>query len=154
VRTEPRRGAVEHFYRAVALPFLDDAQWSRLPVAMRRRLTGQTFRRIFVEGSEAGAAGGFDLPGASITRTLLTLDERGWRELSEALVRVLEEAQLIQDRSDARAKGEDGGADGEIRSSELAILHFALSVPAAPTTKAPSRRAGRARAPRRASDLR
>lgn len=44
---------------------------------MRRGLTGQTFRRIFVEGSEAGAAGGFDRPGAAITRTLLTLDERG-----------------------------------------------------------------------------
>jgi DNA-binding transcriptional ArsR family regulator len=140
VRTEPRRGAVEHFYRAITLPFLDDEQWSRLPVALRRGLTGQTFRRIFAEGSEAGATGGFDRPGSAITRTLLALDERGWHELSEALLRMLEEAQLIQDRSDARAK-DDGRADSEIRSSELAILHFALSAAATPTTKAPGRQA-------------
>jgi DNA-binding transcriptional ArsR family regulator len=84
VRTEPRRGAIEHFYRAIALPLLDDEQWSQLPVAMRRGLTGQTFRRIFAEGSQAGAVGGFDRPGAAITRTLLALDERGWRELCGA----------------------------------------------------------------------
>src|SRR5262245_59589620 len=45
-RTEPRRGAVEPFYRAVRLPFIDDGQWAQLPVAMRRGLATQTFRKI------------------------------------------------------------------------------------------------------------
>src|SRR3954463_11459574 len=31
VGTEPRRGAVEHFYRAQARAFLTDADWARLP---------------------------------------------------------------------------------------------------------------------------
>jgi len=159
VRTVPRRGAVEHFYRAVALPFLSDEQWAQLPVVLRRGLTGQLFRRVFMEASEAGAEGGFDPPGAAITRVLLALDERGWRELSEALSRVLEEAQAIQDRSEARAgasagpEGASAGPEGalappagEVRSSELAILHFALAEPARPTTRpARRRRPSRAR---------
>ena len=31
VWTEPRRGAVEHFYRATARPMLDDRQWRSCP---------------------------------------------------------------------------------------------------------------------------
>jgi DNA-binding transcriptional ArsR family regulator len=142
VRTVPRRGAVEHFYRAVALPFLSDDQWAQLPVAMRRGLTGQLFRRVFLEASEAGAVGGFDPPGAAITRVLLALDERGWHELSEALARVLEETQAIQERCDARTDA-PSGAEGEVRSSELAILHFALPEPARPTTRPARRRTAR-----------
>src|SRR5918999_5780507 len=42
VRTEPRRGAVEHFYRAVVRPFIDDAQWRQLPVSVRRHLSAST----------------------------------------------------------------------------------------------------------------
>ena len=38
VREVPRRGAVEHFYRAVAHPWIEDAQWERLPLGVRRRL--------------------------------------------------------------------------------------------------------------------
>src|SRR3954465_3744113 len=42
VRTEPRRGAVEHFYRATARPALDDTQWTQLPAPVRRALFGQS----------------------------------------------------------------------------------------------------------------
>src|SRR4051794_9418244 len=31
VRTEPRRGALQHFYRATARPNLDEQQWRTLP---------------------------------------------------------------------------------------------------------------------------
>jgi hypothetical protein len=36
VRTEPRRGAVEHYYRPVLRPFLDDEQWEQLSLVKRR----------------------------------------------------------------------------------------------------------------------
>lgn len=138
VRTEPRRGAVEHFYRALELSFLGDEEWGEMPVVMRRGLAARLFRRVFAEASEAGGEGGFDRPGAALTRVLLALDEAGWRELSEALLRVLEEVQAIQERCDARTAGPAGGED-EIRSSELAILHFALSERTKPTSRAPRR---------------
>jgi DNA-binding transcriptional ArsR family regulator len=139
-RTEPRRGALEHFYRARVLPFLPDEEWTRLPVALRRGLAAQTFRRIFHDAAASGAAGGFDGAEAHLDRTLLELDERGWRELSELLSGVMREAQAIQDAADARRRE---GAD--VRLSELSILHFELeeSIAAA----APSGRR-RARSPR------
>ena len=36
VRTEPRRGALQHFYRATARPNLDEDQWRTLPSGPRR----------------------------------------------------------------------------------------------------------------------
>jgi hypothetical protein len=140
VRTEQRRGAVEHFYKAVMLPFLDDAQWGQLPLAMRRGLAAQTFRRIFAEGSAAGGAGGFDRAGAHVDRMLLDLDAQGWRDLSALLVDVMRRAEAIQKQSDARQGGAEGGEDSG-SPSELAILHFARVeiAPAAPRRRARTR---------------
>src|SRR5688500_18924529 len=35
VRTEPRRGAVEHYYRATVPPWLDKSAWKSLPKSLR-----------------------------------------------------------------------------------------------------------------------
>jgi DNA-binding transcriptional ArsR family regulator len=122
-RTEPRRGAVEHFYQVVTPPFIADEQWEQLSVAVRRGLAGQTLRRIFRAASAAGSGGGFDDRRAHIDRMLLDLDAEARRELSEALVDVLRLAQVIQRRSDARQVSDGSAAT---RRSELAILHFGV----------------------------
>ena len=44
VRTEPRRGALEHFYRAVTRGWFSDDDWSRLPRAARRGAPGRAVR--------------------------------------------------------------------------------------------------------------
>jgi DNA-binding transcriptional ArsR family regulator len=144
-RTEPRRGAVEHYYRAVLRPFLDDAQWERLSLVKRRGLAAQLLRRIFAEASAAGADGGFDAAGAHVARVPLALDDRGWEELSEIVADLLSSAQTIQERSDARRR-----ADGDqVRPSELAILHFAVAGSIAPTADEPrpQKRRGRSSRP-------
>ena len=145
-RTEPRRGAVEHYYRAITPPFIDDDQWEQLPVFMRRGLAAQTFRRIVGEAATAGPKGGFDAAGAHVDRMMLELDERGWGELSSALLALLKRAQGIQHRSDARAEARGGST--KARSSELAILHFALDEPVSSSQRGPSPRARRGRPPR------
>ncbi|MGH2948705.1 MAG: helix-turn-helix domain-containing protein [Solirubrobacteraceae bacterium] len=122
VRTEPRRGAVEHFYRPVVRPLVEDAQWERLPVAVRRRLAGMTVGQVLQAAAAAAEAGGFDLQGAHVDRLPLELDEDGWRELSELLVGVMKEAMRIQERSNARRSSR---APEDQRPSQLAILHFA-----------------------------
>jgi DNA-binding transcriptional ArsR family regulator len=115
-RTEPRRGAVEHYYQPLMPAFFDDERWTQLPTTLRRGYAGQVFRRIFEEAAQAGTAGAFDGPNAHITRMLIELDDRGRRELSELLEDVLRKAQAIQERSDARQT--------EVRLSEIALLHF------------------------------
>jgi DNA-binding transcriptional ArsR family regulator len=122
-RTEPRRGAVEHFYRALRLAFIDDAEWERMPVALRRGLARQTFRKIFAEASAAGGLGGFDQAYAHLDRLPLELDEIGRREVSQALHEVLRQAAAIQQRSDVRRSG-SSGPGGTVRVTNLALLHF------------------------------
>src|SRR3954451_748474 len=44
VRTEPVRGALQHFYTATARPNFDDAQWRTLPKSLRIELMGETIQ--------------------------------------------------------------------------------------------------------------
>jgi DNA-binding transcriptional ArsR family regulator len=120
-RTEQRRGAIEHYYRPLAPAFFDDEQWASIPVAFRRAIAGQIFRRIVDEAAAAGEAGAFDLPTAHIDRMLVELDELGRHELSDLLTEALRRTQEIQERSDARAAD-----DGDARLSVVAVLHFEL----------------------------
>jgi DNA-binding transcriptional ArsR family regulator len=123
VRTVPRRGAVEHFYRAVVRPFVDDAQWERLPLGVRRRLAATTVGQILRGAADAATAGGFDHTHAHVDRFQLELDDEAWQELSELLVTTLESAQKIQERSNARRTSR---APGAAPPSVLAILHYSL----------------------------
>jgi DNA-binding transcriptional ArsR family regulator len=122
VREVPRRGAVEHFYRAVVRPFVDDAQWKHLPQGVRRRLASMTIGQVLRSAAQVTDAGAFDAPGAHVDRMVLELDDEGWEELSAMLVETLEEAGRIQQRSNERRSSR---APGALQPSELAILHFA-----------------------------
>ena len=128
-RTRPRRGALEHYYRATAAPFLDDEHWGLLPAPARRRVAAQLFRQVFRDAAAAGQRGGFDARSAHIARMVLDLDVRGWRDLSRAVLTLLKRAEAIQERSDARREARRGKVERS-RRSELAILHFGLAEPA------------------------
>src|ERR1700742_4757228 len=49
VRTEPRRGALQHFYRATARPTLDEDQWKTLPSSLRKELAGETIQEVITD---------------------------------------------------------------------------------------------------------
>lgn len=118
VRTEPRRGALEHFYRAVTRGWFSDDDWARLPRTARRGIVGQSLQRIFSDVTAAVDAGGFDGPASQVTRTPLELDERGLEEVSQVLASATERvAQINAESADRR-----GGAEGV--ATELALLHF------------------------------
>lgn len=128
-RTEPRRGAVEHFYRAVQRPYIDDDTWERLSVPLRRGIMRQLFRRIFSEAAEAGGRGGFDGARAHLDRLPLRLDDEGQAELSDALTDLLKEAFAIQARVEERRgvprdADQVGAGSEERRTSVLVLMHF------------------------------
>jgi hypothetical protein len=124
-RTERRGGGLRHVYRLGSRPFIGDDEWERLPRSIRRGLTRQTLSQIFNSAAGALKAGGFDDAGAHIDRVPLRLDDEGTRQLSAMLTRTLEEAQAIQERSDARGAPTHG-------ESILAILHHRRATPTAP----------------------
>jgi DNA-binding transcriptional ArsR family regulator len=122
-RTQRRRGAIEHFYRVTRALHVEDAQWERLPVEIRRQLVGRTLGQILRAASSAAGAGGFDSPAAHISRLPLHLDDQGHAELAKVLVDAVEEAVAVQRRSDERTAR---SATATTRS-QLAILHYPLA---------------------------
>src|SRR5262245_35195032 len=74
VRTEPRRGALQHFYRATARPQLDEEQWRSLPSGLRRELAGETIGDLLKDLGSAADAGKLDDPEVMLSRTPLELD--------------------------------------------------------------------------------
>jgi DNA-binding transcriptional ArsR family regulator len=121
VRTEPRRGAVEHFYRATARPWFNDTDWAKLPTSTRRGIVGQHLERIGADVLAAAKGGGFDRPDGHVSWTLLALDAEACAAVAVLLNETLERALEIQAESVAR-HGPD--AEPAIAPTELAILHF------------------------------
>ena len=121
VKTEPRRGAVEHFYRATERAFFSDEDWAKIPAPARRGITGVILESIGKDATEALGAGTLDQRTDShVTRSPLILDEQAWRDLNALLGETLERANEIQDEATARLSK----TKGESINSKLAILHF------------------------------
>jgi DNA-binding transcriptional ArsR family regulator len=121
VGTTPRRGALEHHYRAIMRPFFSDRDWATLPPSTRRAVLDGVLKQIHESIGRAAGGGGFDDELIHVTRTPLALDERGWKELAKLLEGTLEKAQKIQERSRERQSGADG--DGGV-SAELVLMSF------------------------------
>jgi DNA-binding transcriptional ArsR family regulator len=117
VRTEPRRGALQHFYKATARPNLDEDQWRTLPSGLRRELTDETLRDLVADLGRAADAGTLEDPDVVLSRTPMELDERAFKKLNRLLARTLDQAHAIAAESAAR--------DSEkVFPTELGILHF------------------------------
>jgi DNA-binding transcriptional ArsR family regulator len=103
VRTRQVRGALEHYYRAIAHPWLDAEQWAQLPASFRRQTLARTLREIVADASAAGLAGGFDPPEAQVRGVNVVLDQQGWQDVAVLLEHVLTSVQRIQADSAIRA---------------------------------------------------
>lgn len=103
VKTELRRGAVEHFYRASLRPNISDAEWAKLPETTRRELSGLMFQAVVAEGLGALRTGKFDSRlNRHLSWRVLNLDESGWSELASELAESLDRIEEIQARAHGR----------------------------------------------------
>src|SRR5918999_5879495 len=60
VDTAQRRGAIEHYYRAVVRPFFSDRDWKRLPRSGRQAISDAALRIIWEDVAAAIEAGTFE----------------------------------------------------------------------------------------------
>ena len=136
VRTAQRRGAIEHYYRALKRPFFSDRDWKRLPQSARQAMSDVALQMIWEDVSTAIEEDTFERrPDRYLTRSPLVLDQRGWDELNEALGGILEEAERIGAQSAKRlAKAEDDGIP-----TRLVMMHFEASEAEGPSSNGPSR---------------
>ena len=111
VKTEPRRGAVEHYYRATSRAFLSDDEWARLPDSIRPGLSASLLQTIMDDAVTALQAGTFDArDDHHLSWTPMIVDEEGWRDLAAALTETMERCLEIQAESAGRLAeaGEEG----------------------------------------------
>mgnify|MGYP001255542958 CR=1 FL=1 len=117
VKTEPVRGALEHFYRATMRPALRAPELESLPEGVRDRLFDQTLKQAWDHVAAAGAKG-FQDPRASVVWVALDLDDQAFREFGEEIERLTERGLALQEQSRARS------AENELEKTELAVMHF------------------------------
>src|SRR3954453_6163670 len=120
VRTEPRRGALQPFYKATARPNLDEDQWRTLPAGLRKELAGETLQELVDDLAAAADAGRLEDPELVVNRPPLELDERAFKKLNKLLARTQEQALAIA----AESAGRTESATDSVFATELAILHF------------------------------
>ena len=121
VKTEPRRGAVEHFYRATERAFFSDADWAKIPASARKGIDGVILEAIGQDATAAMLEGTIDSrTDTHISRTPLVLDDAGWKQLSKILSDTLEQAMKIGEESASRLA--DDKVDGI--PANLSLLHF------------------------------
>jgi DNA-binding transcriptional ArsR family regulator len=123
VRTEPRRGATEHYYRAIMRPTFGDREWARLPRETRRAVLDTEVKKIMRDVRAAAGAEGFDHPRAHVSWTALDLDREGVDEVADLLAGVVGELLEIQGRAAGR-QAKEGGRKAARLPTEVAILHF------------------------------
>jgi len=103
VRTEKKRGASEHFYKASLRPHIGDAEWAQLSPLARHEISALVFQSIVAEVLASFRAEKFD---SRLDRHLswrsMKLDEEGWRELMEELKESLERIEAIALRAEER----------------------------------------------------
>ena len=122
VRTEQRRGAVKHFYRATSRAMLDNTTWARLPESARRAMRGHALDQIWQHVTDGVKNGGFDRDDMHVSWTTFDLDEKGYQAMVKLVEQTVEKAQAIQAQVVERRN--NGKLVGEEIHSELAILHF------------------------------
>ena len=122
VRTEQRRGAVKHFYRATSRAMLDNATWARLPQSARRSMRGHALDQIWQHVTKGVENGGFESDDIHVSWTTFDLDDKGVQAMTKLVEQTVEKALAIQAQVvDRRANGKTVGTE---RKTELAIMHF------------------------------
>ena len=131
VKTEPRRGAVEHFYRATDRAFLSDSDWAKIPASARKGISGSILESIGQSATDAMAEGTIESRKDShLSDSPLALDEKGWKDLNKVLAETVKRAGEIQKEA-AKRLGKDDGF-----STKLAIMHFEVPAGEKPKKKA------------------
>jgi len=135
--TKPRRGAVEHYYRAVARVRVADKAWSQVPDVVKSGLISASLDQVGRVIGAAASGGGFERQDAVVTRREMVLDEQGFAELATELRELLDRSQEIERASAKRLASSE---NGQVEAGVVMMLFEGGGAPAAPPTDGGTRR--------------
>lgn len=123
VRTTPRRGAIEHHYRATTRPTLDEQDWEQLPKSVREAVSSTVLTRLFDDVQKAVRTGTLDdRTDYHLSFSPLMLDEQGWAEMNRRMTELMEWA--IEEQAAAAGRLQDGEAGGPEVAARLSMLSY------------------------------
>jgi DNA-binding transcriptional ArsR family regulator len=125
VKKTPRRGAIEHHYRATETR-ITDAGWAATPQVVKDAMVRAALSQISTFVNAAAIEGGFNRDEAHLNRVQLTVDERGWQDLARELRRVLDAIPKIEEASRKRLARNDH--EGE-RNVTVVTMSFDTAEP-------------------------
>jgi len=111
VKTEPRRGAVEHYYRATSRAYLTDRDWRSLPDSIKPGMSASGLKMIIDDVVGAINGGSFNSrEDVHMSWTPGVVDEQGWTESVDLVNETLERLIKIHESSVKRLakSGEEG----------------------------------------------
>ena len=120
VRKTPRRGAVEHHYRADSGAFISDSTWGETPGLLKDAAVGTLLSDIGTQTANAAAIGGFNRSDMHLTSRQPVLDAQAWEELSRMLMDVLDRSRELEKESAKRLKAADH--EGEVKAGLVMML--------------------------------
>lgn len=122
-RTEPRRGAVEHYYRASAKTLLPASAWRRLKKGLRAVVGAGLASDLFNDLADALKAGKLQGEHDHIARTPLVLDAEGQRNVKAIAKRATEDVEDEQRTAATRMAKANGNGDKAVGYT-FALLAF------------------------------
>jgi DNA-binding transcriptional ArsR family regulator len=143
--TKPRRGAVEHYYRAVAGVNVTDQAWAQVPEVVKSGMIGATLDQAGRVIGAAASSGGFDRSDAVVSRREMVVDEQGFAELAAELNGLLERVKEIERDSAKRLEETQDHAEAELDAGLVMMLFEAAGarVPASSDGRPRSRSAAK-----------
>jgi DNA-binding transcriptional ArsR family regulator len=140
VKTEPRRGAVEHYYRASSRAFLTDRDWHELPDSVRTGMSADLFQAVIDDAIAAMESGTFDeRSDRHLSWTPLILDQQGWDDVRDALAATLK--RVLDAHSESAKRMAKSGEEG--KPASVSMLGY--PVPESTAKKLPKRKASGAK---------
>jgi DNA-binding transcriptional ArsR family regulator len=130
VRKTPRRGAVEHHYKADQAAHIGNAVWGETPGLVKETMVAAALEEVGRDVGDAAATGGFDKEDMHLSRSRLVLDQPAWDELAKLLEHALNRGYELEKEAAERLRKADH--EGERRAGVVMMLFDSLpSVPGA-----------------------
>jgi DNA-binding transcriptional ArsR family regulator len=143
VKKTPRRGAIEHHYKAIARAPISDEAWAGTPGLVKEAVVGTSLGQLGQAVNAAAAGGGFKRPEAQLVREELVLDDKGFADVSKELAKTAERVAKI--REDAARRLEKAGGDGASSANAVLMLFEAGAGEAGAAANGSGKRRSRAR---------
>ena len=147
VKRVPRRGAIEHYYTAMAGPRITSSAWGATPTIVKQVTVGAALQEIAAQVNDAAAGPGFDLPESHLSRTPVTLDQQGFKQLARELDGLIPRIQKIEADSAKRLARSDH--QGELSATAVLMLFTSSSGAATDVSAGDGTRSSRGRGTRK-----